>query len=1266
MIRGIGLRGAIAINVITMIGIGPLITIPLVLAHLPGMLALGAWLLGAGIALCDGLVWAELSSRYPGSGGTYVFLREAFGAGELGRAAAFLFNWQFLLYAPLLLASGYIGFADYAAYLVPAIGASPMLHFAVCIACGVVCIAALYRRVDRIAAMSVVLGLLAVGTLLVTIAASLPAARLARWGDFSGAALPHGLGIFAAIGAALYVTLYDYAGYADVALLGDEVRNATRTIPRAIVTSVVLVAGLYVALQLGVLAAVPWKALIDPHAPVSQYLASVIAQSAWGHGAAVIVTLLVLLTAFASVYGNLLGFARIPFAAARDGAFFSIFGRVDPRTSCPHVALLAIGIVSLIASYFTLDQVIAVLTAGIVLVQGILQVVAVCVLRARLGRAPYAMPFFPLPALVAASGWLVAFVCTGAYAIAFGVAWLGAGALAFLVTARARRWWPFALAAALVVSVLIAPAAARAGEGWGTSRIVNDRGHAVFEVDGRPFFVYGAAFFYERIPREQWSYWLTRYRTELHVNTIDLYVPWNWHELSDGDFDFTGRTDPRRDLEGLLRAIHAAGLKIILRPGPVIRNEWRNGGYPAWLLQRPEYDMPLHDILEGRYPATATLQNAHADAAAAQWLANPTHLTYASRWLARVFAEFAPVAHDVIAIALDDDQGAYIDNDTWPAPHWRTYIEWLATTVRTGVGARVPLFINTYQQKETADSPVWAWGNWYQSDAYRIGDHDLAQIDLSTLMVGSQTRVPAMVSEFQAGWLQGADEARPRPADPSNTTLALHRFLQLGVHGIVNFPVQDTWNPAGWEAPWANASYAWDAAFGSNGTRQPRFFPTQAFGELIAERGSWLATLHPRFDVAIAWTLGAYDPASISNADVAAIAATTTGALAQCRAANVRCSIFDLRFGDPAELDGISALVVPDGGGRVLLPQARAQIARIMARTRIFPSIETALDAVAALHEPRDSALLVDDAQTHGAIDIINPSAQPRVVTGRWVNLGRARTYLPSLTVPPRGAVFRILAAPHSQAFVESALAPPAPLAPERHTVRLRGANLMLALSPRAGARAFAFVDPALTPAFNVATSIGLFRDGVSAPPAPSARDYIAAYTHPLDAGTFNRAYACTQPAPQRVSCIYDAPDLPFGGARFSRTLALAPDGSSIDADLQMTPRDERSTEQLVDISGFARAENDVLLTDTPHTCTLGDTQSLDSPLGFGIFYPSRHRALLVTWAVGALAREEIRCTRGAAIVQFTFARASAHVHVALAAATNVTEAQALLQSKRP
>src|ERR1700681_4389014 len=171
MIRGIGLRGAIAVNVITMIGIGPLITIPLVLNQLHGSLALAAWIAGALIALCDGLVWAELGSRYPGSGGTYVFLREAFGRERLGRMLAFLFMWQSVLSIPLLLASGYIGFAHYAAYLWPALDAW-LPQGIVAAAVAVVTVVLLYRPIGNIAKLSIVFGVIAVATVLVVIFAS--------------------------------------------------------------------------------------------------------------------------------------------------------------------------------------------------------------------------------------------------------------------------------------------------------------------------------------------------------------------------------------------------------------------------------------------------------------------------------------------------------------------------------------------------------------------------------------------------------------------------------------------------------------------------------------------------------------------------------------------------------------------------------------------------------------------------------------------------------------------------------------------------------------------------------------------------------------------------------------------------------------------------------------------------------------------------------------------------------------------------------------
>ncbi|HEY1428714.1 MAG TPA: amino acid permease, partial [Candidatus Tumulicola sp.] len=945
MQRAIGLRGAVAINVITMIGIGPLVTIPLVLAALGGSLALVAWIAGAIVALCDGLVWAELSSRYPGSGGTYVYLRSVFGENSLGRALAFLFNWQFLLYAPCLLASGYIGFANYVAYLYPAAATNVWIHDAIAVAVGGVTIMALYRRTSRVAALGTVLAGFAVLTLVLVIAAAFAhgstTAASAGAAHATGSSAHFSFALLAGFGGALIVTLYDYVGYADAALLGDEVLEANRTIPLAIVLSIVVVAALYVLLQIGVLGAIPWRSLLDAHGQPtaqSQYVGSLVVEHSWGRTAAIVVTLLVLITAFASLYGNLLGFSRIAFAAARDGAFLAPFARLHPRLDIPHVALLAVGGPSLLACFLTLDQVISVLTAGIVLIQGVAQIAALLVLRARREHAPFRMPLYPFPAFLALAGWVWAFVSTGTQAILLGTGWLVAGALVFLWLARVRRWWPFAISACVAIFCFV-PVHAMAADGawttWQTSAIRQVDGYPEFTVDGKPFFVYGAAFFYARIPHERWHDAMAAYK-RLGINTLDLYVPWNWHQSNATDSpDFTGKHYEGHDLGTVLSLARALRFKIILRPGPVIRNEWRNGGYPDWLLLQQPYNMPATDVYQGRYPATATLQNAHADAAGAEWLGNATHIRYAGAWLRDVLRFSAPWSHDIIAIALDDDQGAYIDNDTWPAPHWHAYVGWLRSTVQSVVGKRVPLFINTFESKVTAQAPAWAWGDWYQSDAYSIGTHDLAQLDFATGLLQTQLGVPHLYAEFQAGWLQGADEGAPRPSDPTTPALALHEVPRDGITGVVNFPVQDTIDPPGWEAPWANWSYAWDAALTTDLQPSARYAPTADFGNIVRAYGPLLASAHRVVDAAIVWPPAMFARKTLTNSDFRAFADATIAAQRDCSARRLTCDVVDLSVAKLEALARYRAVELPivlDDRLRVAMTlRAKMSISRLRA-----------------------------------------------------------------------------------------------------------------------------------------------------------------------------------------------------------------------------------------------------------------------------------------------------------------------------------------------
>lgn len=563
---------------------------------------------------------------------------------------------------------------------------------------------------------------------------------------------------------------------------------------------------------------------------------------------------------------------------------------------------------------------------------------------------------------------------------------------------------------------------------FGASVIDERSGAPVFTYRGRPFFVYGAAFFYDRMPRDTWRAAMLDLKIRLHVNTLDLYVPWNWHELADGEFDFSGRTNPRRDVREVLRLAHEFGFALIVRPGPVIRNEWKNAGYPGWLLREPAYGMPLRDRLEGRYPPTATLQNARSDDAAAAWLQNATHVRYARRWLRTALREFVPYSHDVIAIALDDDQGAYIDNQTWPAPHLRAYLTWLRACVASVTGGRVPVFINTYQMKVTASSPVWAMGNWYQSDAFAIGEHDRTQLEFSTGLLQTRPHQPLMASEFQAGWLQPPQDVLPQAADPSNTLLALGTLIGMGVRGVVNFPAQDTLYPAGYEVPFANAFYAWDAALGYSATaaggrvvESPRGAPTRFVGAEIAAFNPLLAAASVDADAAIVSLPSAYDERGLSNADIAMLAERTMTAQRFCRHARLTCALVDLRYGNLSRLRAFPMLIVPlpERGAlqeRRFVPSA----ARLLAAYRrssgktVFTTAEPSSLAVKrafrkAQRAPyvtfADGSFAEDPATGAGFLSLLNyanaPHAYPRIVIR---SRGGRRFVLPHVSIAARSA----------------------------------------------------------------------------------------------------------------------------------------------------------------------------------------------------------------------------------------------------------------------
>ncbi len=442
--RRFGLLQATALNMSNMIGIGPFITIPILMSALGGPQALLGWLVAVLVTIPDGLVWSELGAAMPGSGGSYVYLREAYGRERFGRLVAFLFIWQFILSGPLEIASGYIGFSRYARYIWPDLTSSNV--FFVAAGVGVLNVILLYRRIEAIGTLTVSLWL---GTMLTTAAVIASGALhfdAARAFDFPPGAFDFSLGFLLGLGAASRVGIYDYLGYYDICYIGDEVKDPGRVIPRSILISIVAVAVIYLAINLSIVGVVPWREFVpaDAH-PQSEFIVSTFMERLYGPQVATVFTFLILWTAFGSVFALLLGYSRIPYAAAQDGCFFSVFGRLHPTKRFPHISLIVLGGMSILCSLLPLGLVIDALITTRILVQFIGQVFAVMLLRANRPDMPrpFRMWLYPLPAMVALAGWIFLLLTSGWLLIALGLGTLALGIVCFFVWSWRSRHWPF-------------------------------------------------------------------------------------------------------------------------------------------------------------------------------------------------------------------------------------------------------------------------------------------------------------------------------------------------------------------------------------------------------------------------------------------------------------------------------------------------------------------------------------------------------------------------------------------------------------------------------------------------------------------------------------------------------------------------------------------------------------------------------------------------------------------------------------------------------
>ena len=457
--RRIGMFQATTINMSQMVGVGPFITIPLMVTAFGGPQAIIGWIAGAILAMCDGLVWAELGASMPGAGGTYVYLREAFQY-RSGKLMPFLFVWTAILFIPLIMSTGVTGFVQYLTFVWPSMTHldGDIVGLAMCLVVAVL----LWRRIESISKLTVVLWVVMIVSVLSVIIAAFTHFHANLAFTYPAHAFSLGSGSFwIGLGLGLLIGIYDYLGYNTTSYLGAEVRNPGRVIPRSIVFSVIGIMAIYLLMQIGTLGVIRWQDMINPSNPANTSVAAVVLQHVWGKSTANVITVLILITAFASVFAGLLGGTRVPFDAANDRLFFKQYARLNRKGRFPQFSIVTMVVIT--AAGFIISRHVGVsaktppltvllglLTTVIVIIQAVAQIAALTVLRRRQPqlKRPYKMWLYPLPSLVALVGWITVYGFAdknspGVHPIEWSLAWLALGIIAYLIWAGVEHTWPF-------------------------------------------------------------------------------------------------------------------------------------------------------------------------------------------------------------------------------------------------------------------------------------------------------------------------------------------------------------------------------------------------------------------------------------------------------------------------------------------------------------------------------------------------------------------------------------------------------------------------------------------------------------------------------------------------------------------------------------------------------------------------------------------------------------------------------------------------------
>lgn len=426
-----------------MVGIGPFVTLPIVMGLMGGMF-LYAWIAGAVLSLIDAMIWSELGAAYPLAGGSYNFLKEAYGKHSMGRMMSFLYVWQTVIQAPLVAASAAIGFAQYLGYLVEL---GPTEQKLVSAAVIVVVTILLYRKIDSIGKIAVLLWIGVILTIGWIIVGGIAHGNFLQPLKDINADFSWGQLASFAFGQACIKSIYSYLGYYNVCHLGGEIKNPGKNIPRSMFISVIGIAILYIAMNMSVSSVISWQEVkVWQDAGINNFVVSTFIERLYGHVAANIATVMILWVALASLFAVMLGYSRVPYAAAIDGAFFKIFGKLHPTRNFPYISLLILAAFAFVFStQLRMSDVISGILAMRIMVQFIGQAVGVIILRKRNGKVhlPYKMPLYPLPVILAIVMWLFVFYSTGLAVIQSFLIVFGTGIIVYFIYAKLQHQWPY-------------------------------------------------------------------------------------------------------------------------------------------------------------------------------------------------------------------------------------------------------------------------------------------------------------------------------------------------------------------------------------------------------------------------------------------------------------------------------------------------------------------------------------------------------------------------------------------------------------------------------------------------------------------------------------------------------------------------------------------------------------------------------------------------------------------------------------------------------